>query len=588
MLSPDEFMYYNASRFHLAKISRSLPYLTFAAGEIAVVTKPPNNYNEADRKKSKEVNMRKFNVTGVCIPSKHYMVDISQKLTKIKTLIDDGSYFTINRARQYGKSTTISLLSEYLYNEYICIDISFEGMGNAQFKSESAFCAMFLEKAHEALVYSSAPEGYADEWPNDEVNDIYSLGQHISKLCKGKKVVLFIDEVDKASSNRMLIHFLGLLRDKFLRSQRGRDNTFYSVILAGVSDIKNIKHKMINDGAYTPTELEGGMYNSPWNIAVNFDVDMSFNPDEISTMLVEYEADNHTGMDIQVIAEEIHAYTNGYPFLVSRICQCVDRELDKDWTVEGIQNAVKAILLETNVLFDDMSKNLENNPDLYAFLYELLIVGERKGYTSDVPVVRMAIMYGYIKRNGTGLFSPQSRFAKISNPILEMRLSEYFINKDANIDRAKNLINDSIFNAIVANGRFNMELCLCKFAEHYREIYSQKDLPFLERHGRVIFISYLRPLINGRGFYHIESQFTDVRRMDIVVDYGSEQFIIELKIWKGEAAQEDAYEQLVGYMNTKNAKKGYLLTFDFRKTRLENPKTEWVTVDGCEVFEVVV
>ncbi|MDR2419161.1 MAG: hypothetical protein LBD79_08905 [Treponema sp.] len=29
-----------------------------------------------------------------------------------------------------------------------------------------------------------------------------------------------------------------------------------------------------------------------------------------------------------------------------------------------------------------------------------------------------------------------------------------------------------------------------------------------------------QPLINGACFYHIESQFTDLRRMDIVVDYG--------------------------------------------------------------------
>jgi hypothetical protein len=293
-------------------------------------------------------------------------------------------------------------------------------------------------------------------------------------------------------------------------------------------------------------------------------------------------------MDIRAIAEGIYAYTSGYPFLVSRICQCVDCELNKDWTVRGIQNAVKTMLLETNVLFDDMSKNLENNTDLYNFLYELLIVGERKGYTFDVPVVRLAIMYGYIKRNETGLLSPQSGFARISNTILEMRLSEYFIIKDANIDRAKNAVSDSLFNSITANGRFDMELCLRKFAEHYREIYSQKDLPFLERHGRLIFISYLRPLINGRGFYHIESQFTDLRRMDIVVDYGSEQFIIELKLWKGEAAQEDAYEQLVGYMNSMHAKKGYLLTFDFRKGRQDSPKAEWVTVGECEVFEVVV
>ncbi len=531
--------------------------------------------------------MRKFNVTGVCVPSKHYMVDISQKLEKIKALVDDGSYFTINRARQYGKTTAISLLSERLYNDYICVEISFEGLDNCSFNSSSSFCEMFIQKVHEALAYSSAPEGYAEEWLNDEVTDIFKLGQHISMMCRDKKVVLIIDEIDKSSNNLLLIHFLGMLREKFLRRQRGRDYTFHSVILAGVADIKNIKHKMINDGTYTPSETEGGMYNSPWNIAVNFKVDMSFNPDEISSMLNEYEADHHTGMDIRAIAEEIHAYTGGYPFLVSRLCQCVDCELDKDWTVGGVQNAVKEILFETNVLFDDMSKNMENNPALYNFLYELLILGERKLYAVDVPVVRTAIMYGYIKRNGAGVLSAQSGFAKISNVIFEMRMSEYFISKDSNIDRAKNIVSGTLYNMIVVNGRFNMELCLRKFAEHYGEIYSQKDIPFMERHGRLIFMSYLRPLINGRGFFHIESQFTDNRRMDLVVDYGNEQFIVELKLWKGEAAQEDAYEQLVGYMTSKHAKKGYLLTFDLRKVKRDSPKTKWVTVGECEVFEVI-
>jgi hypothetical protein len=164
-----------------------------------------------------------------------------------------------------------------------------------------------------------------------------------------------------------------MLRDKYLRSQEDMDYTFHSVILACVVDVKNIKLKMISDGAYTPSKSESRIYNSPWNIAVNFDVDMSFNPEEISTMLNEYEADHKIGMDIPSIANEIYVYTDGYPFLVSRICQCVDRELNKDWTVNGVQNAVKTILLEANILFDDMSKNMENNSELYEFIYELLL-----------------------------------------------------------------------------------------------------------------------------------------------------------------------------------------------------------------------
>ena len=53
--------------------------------------------------------MKEFNTTGPCVPSKHYMVDISQKVREIERLVDAGKYFTINRARQYGKTTTLLL-----------------------------------------------------------------------------------------------------------------------------------------------------------------------------------------------------------------------------------------------------------------------------------------------------------------------------------------------------------------------------------------------------------------------------------------------------------------------------------------------
>ena len=40
--------------------------------------------------------MRVFNVTGVCVSQKHYMVDIIEKLIKIKELVDRGYYFTLS------------------------------------------------------------------------------------------------------------------------------------------------------------------------------------------------------------------------------------------------------------------------------------------------------------------------------------------------------------------------------------------------------------------------------------------------------------------------------------------------------------
>ena len=64
---------------------------------------------------------KRFNVTGTCIQEQHYMADTKEKLDKIIRLIEQDSYFTINRARQYGKTTTLMLLWKMLKERYIVI-----------------------------------------------------------------------------------------------------------------------------------------------------------------------------------------------------------------------------------------------------------------------------------------------------------------------------------------------------------------------------------------------------------------------------------------------------------------------------------
>lgn len=51
--------------------------------------------------------MRSFNTTGLCVPEDDYMVDISDRLRIMKKMVEKGQYFTINRGRQYGKTTTL-------------------------------------------------------------------------------------------------------------------------------------------------------------------------------------------------------------------------------------------------------------------------------------------------------------------------------------------------------------------------------------------------------------------------------------------------------------------------------------------------
>ena len=55
------------------------------------------------KQKREGMILKYFNTTAVCIPSKHYMVDILDCVKSIKKLVDDGKHFAINCARQYGR-----------------------------------------------------------------------------------------------------------------------------------------------------------------------------------------------------------------------------------------------------------------------------------------------------------------------------------------------------------------------------------------------------------------------------------------------------------------------------------------------------
>ena len=74
------------------------------------------------------------------------MVDITDRLVKMKAMVDAGNYFTVTRARQYGKTTTLNALYHYLQDDYIVINLSFEGIGEAGFSSEQTFVKAFCRK----------------------------------------------------------------------------------------------------------------------------------------------------------------------------------------------------------------------------------------------------------------------------------------------------------------------------------------------------------------------------------------------------------------------------------------------------------
>ena len=77
--------------------------------------------------------MRYFNTEGCCKPNEHYMVCLDDRLRTIREeFVEKGKYFIINRGRQYGKTTTLMALAEYLIADYVVIHMDFQMMGSMQ------------------------------------------------------------------------------------------------------------------------------------------------------------------------------------------------------------------------------------------------------------------------------------------------------------------------------------------------------------------------------------------------------------------------------------------------------------------------
>ena len=408
--------------------------------------------------------MREFNTTGICYPEDHYMVNIDSRIDEIEKAVAKGEYITINRGRQYGKTTTLYHLAEKLRENYVVFSISFESMGEAEFKDIESLSFAFADAFKSAIDYE---ETLANDLVINAISEVVAnaddykikpkvLSDLIIKINKNssKPIVLII--VDNASNYESFIELLRMLRSKYLK--RVQLPTFQSVILAGVYDIKNLKLKVRPDSDH--------QYNSPWNIAVAYTTDMSLPTDGINQMLQEYESDHHTGMDTALMSQMITDYTSGYPFFVSRVCQLID-EQNFSWDKEGVQNAVKMLLKEKNTFFDDLTKKLEDFPNMKTMLKEMLFNGLEANYNIYNRHVSIAAMFNYIADNNGKV--------KISNRIIETWLYNLFMDekeldnrlmREGQIDRSQ----------FIDGKTLKMDKILEKFALHFRDIYGSKDL----------------------------------------------------------------------------------------------------------------
>ncbi len=125
-----------------------------------------------------------------------------------KKYIERNTYFTINCARQYGKTTTLELLYHRLKDDYIVLDLSFEASDDC-FMSIFSLAQGFFNKIAEALRSDNAADSLLEIWtePVSETLPMDDLNRRITEFCRrsDREIILMADEADKAADSQLFL-----------------------------------------------------------------------------------------------------------------------------------------------------------------------------------------------------------------------------------------------------------------------------------------------------------------------------------------------------------------------------------------------
>lgn len=500
--------------------------------------------------------MREFNTFGPVDPTIHYHVNRIEVKADLRQRIENGRYMTFTAARQTGKTTLFrEVIAELELNgEYFGILLDFQALSDLP----EGYFYEELGKLLERKRKLSQPDVPAISELRHQADFVQWLRTTAQTL--GKKCLLIIDEFD-AVSTKIIKPILAQLRSVYLERQQGEelDGDLHSVILVGVRNL--------------PSLLEGTQ--SPFNIADQFTVPY-FSPDEVTDLLLQHTAETGQTFAPEVITTIINQ-SEGQPFLVNRLAQMLTRELVPQPTQpilpQHISLALARLVNENNAHFASItSKAIPYRQVLLPMLFY-----NRMQTNLREPITAELLMFGVLRtvENEAGLW-----IARIANPIYRKVLILTFAppmveTPDLRPVRYQQLV----------NGYLHFDELLDQFkgfmTEHgVRLLRSDKTNRPLEISGQYLLLSYLSAIFTGiEGYVAIES-VNSAGEMDIVAFYRGQRFIIESKIWYGEARYTQGKEQLVRYLQAAGLSKGYMVIFD--EALHQNPL---LTTDG-EVFEV--
>lgn len=515
--------------------------------------------------------MRYFNTHGPVDVAQHYVVTRQLLIDKLSAQIDQGKYFTIFAPRQMGKTTLLRNLEEMLAANpvYLPIPLSFE---RYETWTEEKFLQHFgrlvsynLSEAFQALRHPNLAQiqKLLTESPVVDYLTFSDLFVELYRLAPECKAVLIIDEFD-ATPQEAISPLLQTWRTMYL--ERRPPHSLHNVILIGIQNIARL-----NFGR-----------SSPFNIAYQQRLD-DFTLAELQAMMEQYSIETGQSFVAEALSL-LYEQTGGHPFLVNRTAAIVTEEVATDRTqpitVADLRVALNQLARETNYNFETVIRHAEKyRDDVLNILF-----GGTYIFNLNDGLVNELYTQGVIRQDEHGN-------CRIANPLYGEVLLAAFRPVRVGLQTAL-LVNGYDFRTHVVDGQLQMATLLSRFREFVerrgREAFKVTDLP-QEATGQYLLMVYLDLIVRQLG----GDLFTEVDsgdgRLDLIVVYRGQRYIIETKIWRGPVEFDNGLAQLAAYLTTEGETRGYYVVFHARPNvygQLAQEELEFQKTQADKVIDV--
>lgn len=491
--------------------------------------------------------MRYFNTYGPVNTEEHYVVPRRELVDQLVTQIQCGTYFTIFAPRQVGKTTLLRALIDIVQQQpgYLPLALNFEAYErwNATEFLEG-FTADFTDKIFSVLrehQHQHADEVEALVAETTPIDSFFTLQQFFlapHRLLPDQRLVILIDEFD-GTPTEAISPLLQIWRQIYLNSQSPRP--LHSIALIGLQNIAKL-----NLGR-----------SSAFNIARQVRLE-NFTPAQVHDLLGQYTAETGQPFTDAAMAE-LYTLTSGHPFLVNRLAAIVTEEIATDRTAAitptHVDKAQRKLVRETNHNFETLGRHAkEHAEEVLAILF-----GRAVPFNLNIGLINTLYMQGIINESPT-------ETCQIANPIYRQVLIAYLRPLNFGL-QGELLVNGFDFRKLLTGNGLDMQGILTNFRQFVerrgKEAFKVSPMP-QEATGQYMLMAYLDAVLRQIGGVVYTEVPSGDGRLDLIVIFQEERYIIETKIWRGAVYFDRGIEQLHQYLASEDLREGYYVVFNAR------------------------